>query len=97
MVISARFGWNAEAPLLVDNGLRRAASAARATRLTFLVANNIGRKICGKIAVEVWYSVPGTLLLYGAVATHFLLALWVVYERRSDMHLAAEYESEAPC
>jgi adenylate cyclase len=36
-----------------------------------------------EIAVEVWYSVPGTLLLYGAAATHFLLALWSVYERRT--------------
>jgi adenylate cyclase len=36
-----------------------------------------------EIAVEVWYSVPGTLLLYGAAATHFLLALWAVYERRT--------------
>jgi adenylate cyclase len=35
------------------------------------------------IAIEVWYSVPGTLLLYGAAATHFLLALWAVYERRT--------------
>ena len=35
-----------------------------------------------EIAVEVWYSVPGTLLLYGAAATHFLLALWAVYERQ---------------
>src|SRR6266853_176466 len=26
-----------------------------------------------EIAVEIWYSVPGTLLLYGAAATHFLL------------------------
>src|SRR5882757_8357598 len=34
-------------------------------------------------AVEVWYSLPGTLLLYGAAATHFLLALWAVYERRT--------------
>src|SRR5260370_682461 len=36
-----------------------------------------------EIAVEVWYSVPGTLLLYGAAATHFVLALWSVYERRT--------------
>src|SRR5262249_40892830 len=36
-----------------------------------------------EIAVEVWYSVPGTLLLYGAAATHFILALWAVYERRT--------------
>jgi adenylate cyclase len=34
-------------------------------------------------AVEVWYSLPGTMLLYGAAATHFVLALWAVYERRT--------------
>jgi adenylate cyclase len=34
-------------------------------------------------AVEVWYSTPGTALLYGAAAVHFLLALWSVYERRT--------------
>ena len=34
-------------------------------------------------AVEVWYSPFGTALLYGAAATHFLLALWAVYERRT--------------
>src|SRR4051794_33664209 len=33
------------------------------------------------IAIEVWYSTLGTFLLYGAAATHFLLALWAVYER----------------
>ena len=26
-------------------------------------------------AVEVWYSLPGTILLYGAFATHFMMAL----------------------
>jgi adenylate cyclase len=36
-----------------------------------------------EIAVEVWYSWPGTVLLYGAAAIHFLLALWAVYERRT--------------
>jgi adenylate cyclase len=36
-----------------------------------------------EIAVEVWYSPWGTLLLYGAAAIHFLLALWAVYERRT--------------
>jgi len=35
------------------------------------------------IGVEVWYSTTGTILLYGAAATHFLLALWAVYERRT--------------
>ena len=36
-----------------------------------------------EIAIEVWYSRRGTLLLYGAAAIHFLLALWAVYERRT--------------
>jgi adenylate cyclase len=36
-----------------------------------------------EIAIEVWYSRPGTVLLYGAAATHFLLALWAVYDRRT--------------
>jgi adenylate cyclase len=35
------------------------------------------------IATEVWYSIPGTALLYGAAATHFAMALWAVYERRT--------------
>jgi adenylate cyclase len=35
------------------------------------------------IGVEVWYSTTGTIVLYGAAATHFLLALWAVYERRT--------------
>ena len=35
------------------------------------------------IAVEVWYSLPGTILLYGAAGMHFFLALWAVYERRT--------------
>ena len=34
-------------------------------------------------AVEVWYSLPGTMLLYGAFATHFMMALIAVYERRT--------------
>jgi adenylate cyclase len=36
-----------------------------------------------EFAVEVWSSWPGTVLLYGAFAVHFLLALWSVYERRT--------------
>lgn len=35
------------------------------------------------IAVEVWYSVPGTILLYGAFVIHFMMALFAVYERRT--------------
>jgi adenylate cyclase len=34
-------------------------------------------------AVDVWSSLPGTMLLYGAALIHFLLALWSVYERRT--------------
>ncbi len=34
-------------------------------------------------AVAVWHSAPGTLLLYGAVAVHVLLALHAVYRRRT--------------
>jgi adenylate cyclase len=34
-------------------------------------------------AVAVWYSLPGTILLYGAFATHFMMALIAVYERRT--------------
>src|SRR5687768_15070057 len=36
-----------------------------------------------ELAVELWSSSHGTLLLYGAFAVHFLLALWAVYERRT--------------
>lgn len=36
-----------------------------------------------RIAVSFWQSLPGTVLLYGAAATHFLLALWAIYERRT--------------
>src|SRR5262245_46018737 len=35
------------------------------------------------IAVEVWYSPPGTAMLYGAFAVHFMMALLAVYERRT--------------
>jgi adenylate cyclase len=36
-----------------------------------------------EIAVEVWYSLPGTALLYGAFVIHFMMALFAVYERRT--------------
>ena len=36
-----------------------------------------------EIAVEVWYSLPGTILLYGAFVIHFMMALFAVYERRT--------------
>ena len=31
----------------------------------------------------VWHSVPGTIVLYGAFAIHFTLALYALYARRS--------------
>jgi adenylate cyclase len=36
-----------------------------------------------EFAIEVWSSMPGTALLYGAAMAHFFLALWAVYERRT--------------
>jgi adenylate cyclase len=36
-----------------------------------------------QFAVEVWYSLPGTILLYGAFIIHFIMALIAVYERRT--------------
>ena len=35
------------------------------------------------LAVALWHSLPGTLLLYGAAALHVGLALGAIYERRS--------------
>jgi adenylate cyclase len=35
------------------------------------------------IAIEVWGSGPGTVLLYGSFVIHFVMALWAVYERRT--------------
>ena len=32
---------------------------------------------------DVWDSLPGTALLYGAAAVHFVIALWAIYERRT--------------
>jgi adenylate cyclase len=33
--------------------------------------------------LALWRSVPGTLALYGAIAVHGLLALWLLYQRRT--------------
>jgi adenylate cyclase len=33
--------------------------------------------------LALWRSAPGTLMLYGALATHGLLALWLLYARRT--------------
>jgi adenylate cyclase len=34
------------------------------------------------LAIRLWHSVPGTILLYGSAALHFALALRTIYERR---------------
>jgi adenylate cyclase len=34
------------------------------------------------LAIRVWHSMPGTLLLYGSVGVHFALALRTLYNRR---------------
>ena len=36
-----------------------------------------------RMALVVWRSWPGTVLLYGAFAIHFLNALWAIYEMRT--------------
>src|SRR5450631_1605777 len=35
-----------------------------------------------RLALAFWRSPPATLLLYGAAAMHFSLALWTLYSRR---------------
>jgi len=47
-----------------------------------LISLNTAEEALG-YAEDVWDSVPGTVLLYGAFAVHFLLALWSIYERRT--------------
>ncbi len=36
-----------------------------------------------ELALRVWHSAPGTLLLYGAAAVHVVLALQAIYQRRT--------------
>ena len=36
-----------------------------------------------RVAIAVWHSLPGTVLLYGAAAIHISLAFVAVYERRT--------------
>ncbi len=47
-----------------------------------LISLNTAEEALG-YAEKVWDSLPGTVLLYGAAAVHFLLALWAIYERRT--------------
>jgi adenylate cyclase len=79
---------------LGHSSLRRTLRMASGLVLFFYIAAHLLNHALGLIslaaaeeglslAVEFWYSLPGTILLYGAAATHFLLALWAVYERRT--------------
>jgi adenylate cyclase len=47
--------------------------------LASMEALNAGREVF----VAVWRSWPGTILLYGALLTHFVMILWSLYNRRS--------------
>ena len=47
-----------------------------------LISLNTAEEALG-YAEEIWGSLPGTVLLYGAAVVHFLLALWAIYERRT--------------
>jgi adenylate cyclase len=74
----------------IRRSLRLASGLVLFTYITaHLVNHSLGLVSLGtaeaglEIAIEVWSSWPGTVLLYGAAATHFLLALWSVYERRT--------------
>jgi adenylate cyclase len=43
------------------------------------------------LAIRLWHSTPGTILLYGAAALHFSLALHTIYGRRSWTLSATEW------
>jgi adenylate cyclase len=43
------------------------------------------------LAMRLWRSLPGTILLYGAAGLHFVLALRTIYERRHWTLPAAEW------
>jgi adenylate cyclase len=36
------------------------------------------------LALRLWHSMPGTMLLYGSASLHFALALHTIYGRRYD-------------
>src|SRR5437016_14012235 len=47
--------------------------------------------------LALWRSAPGTLALYGAITAHGLLALWLLYDRRTlrmPPWEATQYRSE---
>lgn len=81
-------------PDLASSSIRRSLRLASGLVLFFYITAHLVNHSLGlvsldtaeaglAIAIEVWSSWPGTVLLYGAAAVHFLLALWSVYERRT--------------
>ncbi len=79
---------------LALSSVRRNLRLASGLVLFFYIATHLSNHALGLVsldvaetalgtAAEIWGSWPGTILLYGAAATHFLLALWAVYERRT--------------
>ena len=81
-------------PELAFSGMRRNLRLASGLILFIYIALHLLNRALGlislavaekglELAVELWSSPLGTLLLYGAFAVHFLLALWAVYERRT--------------
>ena len=76
-----------------DAVVRRARLAAAFVLLTYLALHFINHALglLSLAAMEagrwwflaLWRSVPGTLALYGAIAVHGVLALWLLYRRRS--------------
>ena len=73
--------------------IRRLRLAAGLTMLSYLTLH-LSMHALGNVSFEamqwgtrihdfVWHSVPGTIVLYGAFAIHFALALYALYARRS--------------
>ena len=73
--------------------IRRLRLAAGLTMLSYLTLH-LSMHALGNVSFEamqwgtrihdfVWHSVPGTIILYGAFAIHFTLALYALYARRS--------------
>jgi len=84
----------AHSPLIVRNPTLRDLRLASGLVLFFYVATHLANHALGlvsiavaerglAIAVGVWQSLPGTLLLYGAAAAHVTLAFAAIYRRRT--------------
>ena len=74
-------------------GLRRLRHGAAFVLLTYLVLHFVNHAL-GLVSLNametgrwwflaLWRSAPGTLALYGAISVHGILALWLLYDRRT--------------